>query len=157
MEGGKVIQYHGWDDANIPALEAVDFFQEVVADQAKRHGLSLQQAQEETEQFYRLFMVPGMGHCSGGAGPNSFGQGGARPIKVDPEDDTLTALEVWVEKEIAPNKFIGSRVDAKTSAVDMTRPICAYPKTPTWNGTGNANDASSFVCADKPHSRTESK
>jgi feruloyl esterase len=156
-EGGKVIHYHGWDDANIPALEAVDFFQDVVADQAKRHGLTLQKAQDETEQFYRLFMVPGMGHCSGGAGPNSFGQSGGRPLKADPEYDTVSALEVWVEKGVAPEKFIGSRVDAKTGSVDMTRPICAYPKVPTWNGTGNPNDANSFVCAEKLQSTPDSK
>jgi feruloyl esterase len=157
MESGKVIQYHGWDDPNIPALEAVDFFQAVIADQAKRHGLTLQQAQEETGQFYRLFMVPGMGHCNGGAGANSFGQGGGRPTKVDPEDDTVSALEAWVEKGVAPEKFIGSHVDQKTGAVDMTRPICAYPKVPTWNGTGNANDANSFVCKEQTQSTHNQK
>ena len=54
-------------DGMIPTypLEAVDFFEAVVADQAKRHGLTLQKAQQETEKFYRLFMVLGMGHCSG--------------------------------------------------------------------------------------------
>lgn len=157
MEKGKVIQYHGWDDANIPALEAVDFFQDVVADQAKRHGLTSQQAQNETQQFYRLFMVPGMGHCFGGAGATSFGQNGQRPTKTDPEDDTLSALEVWVEKGVAPDKFIGSRVDAKTGAVAMTRPICPYPKVPTWDGTGNPDDASSFVCSEKPQPKLDQK
>lgn len=156
-EKGKVIQYHGWDDANIPAMEAVDFFQAVVADQAKRHSLTSQQAQDETQQFYRLFMVPGMGHCFGGAGATSFGQNGQRPAKADPEDDTLSALEVWVEKGVAPDKFIGSRVDAKTGAVSMTRPICAYPKVPTWDGTGNPNDASSFTCSEKPRSKSDQK
>ncbi len=146
-EGGKVIQYHGWDDPNIPALEAVDFFQEVVADQAKRHGLTSQKAQQETEEFYRLFMVPGMGHCSGGPGANSFAQG-----------EPMSALEAWVEKGMAPDKFIGSHVvDQKTGTVDMTRPICAYPKVPTWNGTGNANDANSFVCAEKPQLQRDQK
>ncbi len=138
-ERGKVIQYHGWDDPNIPALEAVNFHDAVVADQAKRHSLTEQKAEQETDAFYRLFMVPGMGHCSGGPGANSFAQG-----------EPVTALESWVEKGIAPDQFIGSHVvDQRAGTVDMTRPICAYPKIPTWNGTGNANDANSFVCTKK--------
>jgi feruloyl esterase len=155
-EGGKVIHYHGWDDPNIPALEAVDFFNEVVADQAKRHKLTAKQAQDQTEQFYRLFMVPGMGHCNGGAGATAFGQGG-RGLKDDPQYDTLNALEQWVEKGVAPDQFIGSRVDNKTGSVSMTRPICAYPKVPVWKGTGDTNDASNFSCAKKPQAQHASK
>jgi feruloyl esterase len=156
-ERGKVIQYHGWDDPNNPPLDAVGFFQSVVADQAQRHHLASQQALEETQQFYRLFMVPGMGHCAGGAGPSVFGQNGVRSTKDDAENDTLTALEVWVEMGNAPERFIGSRVDAETGSVDMTRPICAYPKVPTYTGSGSTNEAASFVCADKPQSPRVSK
>jgi feruloyl esterase len=148
--GGKVIQYHGWDDPNIPSLEAVAFYKAVVADQAQRRHLSPQQAEAETQKFYRLFMAPGMGHCNGGDGPSNFGQNGQRPLKDDPEHDTLIALEQWVEKGAAPERFIGSRVDAKTSAVDMTRPVCAYPKVPVWNGTGPAAEAGSFACGPRP-------
>jgi feruloyl esterase len=156
-EGAKVIHYHGWDDPNIPALEAVDFFDEVVADQAKRHKLNQQQAIAETEQFYRLFMVPGMGHCSGGAGPSAFGQGGQRSSKNDPQSDTLSALEQWVEKGVAPEQFIASRVDSKTGSADMTRPICAYPKVPIYKGSGDSNDASNFACAEKPQPQRSKK
>jgi feruloyl esterase len=136
--GGKIIQYHGWDDPNIPALEAVKLFNAVIADQAKRHRLTPQQALEKTQQFYRLFMVPGMGHCAGGDGPSNFGQNGA---------DTLLALEGWVEKGVAPEKFIGSHTDAKNNSVDMTRPICSYPELPTWSGSGSTSDAGNFSCA----------
>ena len=146
-EGGKVIQYHGWDDSNIPPMEAVNLFNDVVADQAKRHKLTAKQAQDETEQFYRLFLVPGMGHCSGGAGPNSFGSGGTANPNADPQSDMLSALELWVEKGMAPESFIASHSDAKTRAVDMTRPICAYPLVPTYKGTGSTSEASSFTCA----------
>jgi feruloyl esterase len=148
QEGGKIIQYHGWDDGNIPPMEGVDLFNSVVADQEKRHHLTEQKAQAETEEFYRLFMVPGMGHCAGGAGPSSFGQGGAATAGDDPEQDTLTALEQWVEKGVAPEKFIASRMDQKTRTVDMTRPVCAYPKTPVYKGAGSVNDASNFICED---------
>lgn len=144
--GGKVIQYHGWDDPNIPALEAIKLYRSVVADKARRHHLSRAEAEALTRTFYRLFMVPGMGHCSGGDGPSSFGQGD-RSLKADSEHDTLLALEGWVERGIAPDKFIGARLDPKTSEGDMTRPICSWPKVPTWNGSGSTNDASSFTCA----------
>ena len=151
-EHGKVIQYHGWDDPNIPALEAVDFFDAVVADQAKRHKMTEQQAQSETEQFYRLFMVPGMGHCAGGAGATFSAAG---PHKGDPAYDTLSALEQWVEKGVAPEQFVGSH--ANGGSVDMTRPICAYPKVPTYKGTGDTNDASNFVCSEKPQAQRSGK
>ena len=125
----------------------------VVADQARRHRLTPEQALQMTQQFYRLFMVAGMGHCFGGEGPSSFGQNGQRPQKADPEYDTLLALERWVESGVAPERFIASRLNSKTSAVEMTRPICPYPHSPVWNGSGNANEAGSFECADDRHSR----
>jgi feruloyl esterase len=148
--GGRIIHYHGWDDPNIPPLEAVKFFEEIVADQARRSHLSHDQALVISQQFYRLFMVPGMGHCAGGDGPWSFGQNGQRALKADPEYDTLIALERWVEQGVAPAQFIGARVNADTRAVEMTRPICAYPQQPVWNGTGSANDVASFTCALAP-------
>ena len=151
--GGKIIHYHGWDDPNIPALEAVKFFMGVVADQARRRRLTPDQALQMTQQFYRLFMVAGMGHCFGGEGPSSFGQNGQRPVKADPEYDTLLALERWVENGIAPERFIASRQNSKTGSVDMTRPICPYPQSPVWNGSGSASEASSFECADQRRSR----
>jgi Tannase and feruloyl esterase len=149
--GGKVIQYHGWDDPNIPSLEAVKLFTTIVADQARRHRLTPQQALDVTQQFYRLFMVPGMGHCAGGDGPASFGQS-VQSTKGDPESDALSALERWVETGVAPEQFTGSRVDARTRAVDMTRPVCAYPKIPVWKGSGSTTEASNFVCAANPQS-----
>ena len=145
--GGKIIHYHGWDDPNIPALEAVKFFMSVVADQARRHHLPPEQALEMTQQFYRLFMVAGMGHCFGGEGPSSFGQNGQRAPQADAEHDTLLALERWVENDTAPGRFIASRLDSKTGNTSMTRPICPYPQSPVWDGSGSASEASSFKCA----------
>ena len=150
--GGRIIHYHGWDDPNIPPLEATRFFMSVVEDQARRHRWTPEQALRATQEFYRLFMVAGMGHCAGGEGPSSFGQNGQRATQADPEHDTLLALERWVESGVAPEQFIASRVDSKTSAVDMTRPICPYPQSPAWNGSGNATEASSFKCTDNRQS-----
>ena len=121
-----------------------------MADQAKRHKITQQQALEATEKFYRLFMVPGMGHCSGGEGPNVFGQGGGSGLKADPEYDTLLALESWVEKGTAPEQFIGSHVDQKTKTTTMTRPLCPYPKVAIYKGSGDQNEAANFTCAKVP-------
>lgn len=149
--GGKVIQYHGWDDGNIPALSAVRFHDSIVADEARRHHLSSVAAQRATSRFYRLFMVPGMGHCGGGAGPGDFGQPGHRSSKPDAEHDVLTALDSWVEHGTAPRQFVASGGDARTQSIrtrsaNMTRPICPYPEEPRWNGHGDPYDAASFTC-----------
>lgn len=144
--GGKIIQYHGWDDPNIPALEAIRFQTSLKDDLAKRQKLSADKAQVATDAFHRLFMVPGMGHCTGGDGPWSFGQNTANKIDADPETDTLAALERWVEKGTAPEKFLGSRIDAKTNKADLTRPICVYPKIAAYKGSGDVNEAANFAC-----------
>ena len=62
--GGKLLQYHGWDDAAIPAQSSIDYYEEVAA---KMGGI------EKTQSFYRLFMAPGMQHCGLGLGPNAVG------------------------------------------------------------------------------------
>lgn len=144
--GGRVIEYHGWDDGNIPALSAVRFHDDIVAEEARQHHLSPGAAQQFTLRFYRLFMVPGMGHCGGGAGPSDFGQPGQRPAKPDAEHDVLKALDRWVEAGAAPGHFITSGGDAKTRGLAMTRPICPYPEEPRWNG-GDPRAGGSFTCA----------
>ena len=140
-EGAKIIHYHGWEDGNVPSMLAVDFYTQMVADQASRHGLSPEDALHETQSFYRLFMVPGMAHCMGGPGPNVF--------------DTLTPLEHWVEKGVAPDKLVATKYtnnDPK-QGVAMTRPLCPYPQIPKYSGSGDTNDATNFVCAN-PNSKS---
>jgi feruloyl esterase len=83
-----------------------------------------------TRDFYRLFTAPGMGHCSGGPGPNSF--------------DMLTALENWVEKGVAPDKVIATHSTA--GKVDRTRPLCPYPAVARYTGKGSIDEATSFAC-----------
>jgi feruloyl esterase len=95
--------------------------------------------------FYRLFLVPGMSHCGGGLGPNSFGNGPA-VAKDDPERDLLTALDRWVEKGIAPDHFIGTGKSITDPGKPLTRPLCAYPKTARYKGSGDPNDAANFSC-----------
>jgi feruloyl esterase len=125
--GGKLILYHGWCDAAIPGQAVIDYYQSVV----KKMGA------KSAGTFVRLFMVPGMQHCGAGAGPNNFGQSGAP--KGDAASNIAAALELWVEKGTAPEKIIAARPG-------RTRPLCAYPKTAKYKGTGSTDDAANFEC-----------
>jgi feruloyl esterase len=78
----------------------------------------------------RLFMVPGMGHCGGGEGPNTF--------------DMVTALEQWVEHGKPPEQILASHVT--NGASDRTRPLCPYPQLATYKGSGSIDEAANFIC-----------
>ncbi len=137
--GGRLIMYHGWGDAAIPAPSTIDYYNSVVAKLGRR----------KTDEFTRLFLVPGMQHCGGGPGANSFGQRGTAP-PFDPEHNIYMALEQWVEKGVAPSQVIATKyVDDSDPAkgVKMTRPLCTYPDIAKYKGAGDTNDAANFVCA----------
>jgi feruloyl esterase len=137
--GGKLILYHGWGDVAIPAPNTIDYYNRVVATMGPRN----------TDSFLRLFMAPGMQHCGGGPGPNSFGQGANSP-PYDSEHNIYTAVEQWVEKGVAPSKIIATKyVDDfnPERGIKMTRPLCPYPQVAKYKGTGDTNDAANFVCA----------
>ncbi|SPF53183.1 conserved exported hypothetical protein [Candidatus Sulfopaludibacter sp. SbA4] len=134
--GGKLILYHGWSDAAIPPVNAIEYYQSVVT----RMGA------KEAGQFVRLFMVPGMQHCGGGPGPNSFG---SLAPQGDPQHDIAAALEHWVEDGAAPSQIVATRYKNgadPASGVERTRPLCAYPQVAHWKGTGSTDDAANFVC-----------
>jgi feruloyl esterase len=120
--GGKLILYHGWVDSFIAPRNSIAYYESVSA---------LQGGEKPTKDFFRLFMAPGMMHCGGGYGPNTF--------------DALTALENWIEKEQPPASITASHAgpDGRT---DRTRPLCAYPQVELYKGTGDINDAASFTC-----------
>jgi Tannase and feruloyl esterase len=106
-----------------------------------------------TEDFYRLFLVPGMAHCGGGAGANSFGNGGGgAATSRDPERDIFTALERWVEGGIAPDRLVGTGRATDDPSKPLTRPLCPYPQVAQYRGSGDVNDAANFACA-APSSR----
>jgi feruloyl esterase len=96
-----------------------------------------------TGDFFRLFMVPGMYHCRGGPGPNSFGNAGDPPVK-DARHDVLMALERWVEQGIAPDVIVASAVSDQR--VTRTRPLCPYPSQARYSGSGDADRAENFTC-----------
>jgi feruloyl esterase len=119
--GGKLIMYHGWADPAIAPGNSVNYYESVVT---KMDGV------QETEEFLRLFMVPGMGHCRGGPGPSTF--------------DSIGALEQWREQNVAPGKMIATHSTSGT--VDNSRPLCPYPQAAIYNGNGKTTDADSFTC-----------
>jgi feruloyl esterase len=137
--GAKLIHYHGFNDPDISPLNSIYYYISVLANQAGSYGLEPgspagRQALEQTQDFYRLFLVPGMSHCTGGAGPATF--------------DSLTALEQWVEQGIAPDQIIATQYvnNDPTQGVQRTRPLCPYPQISKYNGTGDPNDAANFNC-----------
>jgi hypothetical protein len=145
--GGKLIQYHGWGDAAIAPEDSIDFYQKVTQFFARYPDPRSANA-ADVPSFYRLFMVPGMGHCSGGPGPTSFGndetelEGGSR---FDADHDVLPALDRWVTGGIAPEKIIGTGTGAGGGR--LTRPLCPYPKVARYKGHGDTNAAENFECA----------
>ncbi len=115
--GGKLLMYHGWSDQQIPPGASIEFYTHVTPKSAR--------------DAVRLFMVPGMGHCAGGEGPNTF--------------DMVAPLDQWVEHHQAPTRIVASHLtDGK---VDRTRPLCAYPQVARYKGTGDINQAENFICA----------
>ncbi len=150
--GGKLLMYHGWADPIIQPQDTINYYYRVAATQAKQPAKAL----KETQTFFRLFMVPGMNHCSSGAGPNAFGNRYSAHIVVpgppvaDAGHDAFLALQQWVEQGIAPERIVATKYvnDDASQGIQMTRPICSLPTVPTYSGGGDTNDAASFVCAD---------
>jgi feruloyl esterase len=145
--GGKLIQYAGWADSAIAPMNGINYYNRVRdVLRGKRHGGDDDDSLEELRDFYRVFMVPGMAHCSGGEGPNAFGNGVNGPV-VDEQHDLLRALEAWVEHGVAPRKIIGTHYlnNSPASGVQFQRPLCPFPEVARYKG-GDPAQASSFVC-----------
>jgi hypothetical protein len=145
--GGKLIQYHGWGDPAISPLSSIAYY-DSVRTFLDRFPDARHQSSGGTQEFYRLFLVPGMGHCGGGVGANSFGNG-ASPQK-DADHDILSALERWVETGVAPDKIIATGTVVGDTSKALSRPLCPYPEVARYNGVGDPNDAASFACAASP-------
>ena len=132
--GGKLLLSHGWTDGLIPANNTVAFYEKLSS------GLSAKQKQAQL----RLFMVPGMNHCSGGEGPSAI--------------DTLGAIDQWATSGMAPDRLIAARIPGPPGApgpqpTPMTRPLCPYPVVARYKGEGPTDKAESFACAAPPTSK----
>ncbi|MCK1385556.1 tannase/feruloyl esterase family alpha/beta hydrolase [Bradyrhizobium sp. 21] len=144
--GGKLLMYHGWADPLIPSQSSINYFLALVGNEGPGFQQGAQPvgffdhgngpsnpALRRTQSYARLFMVPGLYHCSGGPGPNTF--------------DALTPLVKWVEAGVAPDTILATKFVADTPpAVQMTRPLCVFPKVAKYNGSGDANNAANFTC-----------
>jgi hypothetical protein len=141
--GGKFIAYAGMADSIVTPLSSVRSYQAVAA--AQGHATD-PTTLARTQQFYRLFLAPGVGHCGGGAGPNQFGQSGGTG---DAEHDMVVALEQWVEKGVPPTRIVATKFisDDKAKGVAMTRPLCPFPQIAKYQGSGDTADAANFACA----------
>lgn len=128
QRGGRLIVYHGWNDPSIPVLNSIDYYESVVSTIGKTANRD--SALADTQSFYRMFLVPGMQHCSGGPGTDNF--------------DMLTALENWVEKGTAPDSIPATHRTA--GRVDRSRPLCPYPQVAVYSGSGSTDDAANFSC-----------
>jgi feruloyl esterase len=117
--GGKMLIYHGWADPGPAPQNTINYYSAV------------QQKAGPAEDWMRLFLMPGVGHCSGGVGPDRA--------------DFITAMEQWRESGKAPNQIVASRT--RNGQVDMTRPLCSYPQIAKWNRAGSTDDAKNFVCS----------
>jgi hypothetical protein len=118
--GGKLLMTYGWADAILQPMMGVHYYEQAKA-----------QNGPDTTNFFRLFMVPGMSHCSGGIGPD--------------QHDPMTAIINWVEKDKAPASLQAKRV--VNDRVVRTRPLCPYPQVARYSGKGSMDDAANFHCA----------
>jgi len=113
--GGKLLLWHGWNDWGPSPWMAIDYFEQV------------NKAIPNAASSVRLFMAPGVEHCSGGVGADQF--------------DGVGALDAWVQSGTAPSRLVAARTRPQ-----MTRPLCAYPAVPQYKGSGDPNAAESFDC-----------
>ncbi|HLJ26296.1 MAG TPA: tannase/feruloyl esterase family alpha/beta hydrolase [Candidatus Angelobacter sp.] len=136
--GGKLIIYHGWNDPAISPLNTINYYNSVLSTVGAR----------ESGDFLRLYLVPGMQHCGGGPGPNSFGQQAGST--ADAQHNIYAALEQWVEKGIAPGTIVATKYVSDLNpqqGVKFSRPLCPYPQIIKYKGSGDTNDAANFACA----------
>lgn len=115
--GGKLLLYAGWADPAITPRNTIEYYTSVLDEMGNQQS-----------DWMRLFMVPGMGHCGGGDGPNTF--------------DTIGVMEQWREQGEAPRQ-----IPARNPGSGLSRPLCPYPQTAKYAGSGDVADASNWSCA----------
>lgn len=128
--GSKLLVYHGASDGVFSVNDTINWYQSL----SKNH-------QQQADQFARLYVVPGMNHCSGGPATDQF--------------DVLSVMQEWVENKIPPQSIV-ARVNSKNAELPenwsekRSRPLCPYPSVAVYNGVGDIEKASSFSCQTLP-------
>jgi hypothetical protein len=128
--GGKMIIWHGEADNLIFPRGTVNYFNRVLTGNG---------GAKQVDAMARLFLAPGVGHCAGGAGPNPVG--------------VFDAVVNWVENGVAPKTILATR--SLPNGSTRTRPLCPYPTTAQWSGSGSTDDAANFVCVDGQHAAAD--
>jgi Tannase and feruloyl esterase len=113
--GGKLLTLVGGNDQLIMPRGVINYYRKTASEHGKGKGSDFKEAQK----FYRLFRVPGAGHCQ--------------------VPDAFPALVDWVEHGVAPDQIINQ-------TATRSRPLCPYPQTAIYNGTGSTDDAANFHC-----------
>ncbi len=116
--GGKLLLAHGWSDPGLSARSTIEYFQAV------------QRRTPQASSFTRLFLMPGVLHCDGGSGCDDV--------------DYAAIIRRWVEQGDAPSRIVARKL--RDTQVVRTHPLCAYPMTARYNGTGSTDDAAAFTC-----------
>jgi feruloyl esterase len=169
--GGKLLMWHGWTDTTLEPRSSLNYYNSVVAvtgghvsltarghrrgsddgdddrdDDGEERGNDPRRNLEDTQEFFRFFLAPGVNHCGGGAGPNSsFAYTLANAVgPLDPDHDILAALDRWVEQGVAPKQLIASHFT--NGVADKTRPVCVYPQIARFTGRGDPNQPGSWAC-----------
>jgi feruloyl esterase len=118
--GGKLFMYHGWSDPQVNPMNSIFYYDDVVKTVGKN----------KAADSIALFMIPGMNHCAGGPGADTF--------------DKMQVIEDWVENGKTPTRIIASHVTG--GRADQTHPLCPFGQVATYNGSGDSNAAASFTC-----------
>jgi Tannase and feruloyl esterase len=124
--GGKIVTWQGFADQLIMSQDSIDYYDSVTNFMGGGYA--------QTQQFFRHFMAPGVGHCGGGSGPQPQNQ--------------FQAVVDWVESGKAPQTLLATK--ALTGGATQSRPLCPYPASAKYIGTGSTDDAANFVCSTTP-------
>jgi hypothetical protein len=124
--GGKLLTFVGANDQLIMPRGVINYYRLMAAHYGKSGAPNFNRLQT----FYRLFRAPGVGHCGGGSGPQP--------------QNLFEALVNWVENGAAPDRILAQNTTG--SVVTRTRPLCPYPQTAIYNGSGDINDAANYHC-----------
>ena len=126
--GGRIIFYQGWADPVVSATDTIAYYERMSAATPRASG------------FSALFLVPGMGHCTGGPGATDFASG------TDASGNIALALQDWVEKGAKPSRIQAVHRPARQGGNSFSRPLCVWPAQAHYNNSGSVDDAANFTC-----------